>query len=116
MFLPIKFCSVNSPEDLAPGRYMASSTWYGRATDICMVLLVQYARDAGAQPAGVDLLVIEPDGTLRARDFAWLSDRSWRDSDGARANRLNALLPVELLRLQVVRSEHLGEIKVGDSE
>src|SRR4029453_11347981 len=99
MFIPVAFHSVNLPSSLAPGRYGVTCACYGRADETSIALLFQYAlKDQTPQAAAADLLMMECGGTLRARDFLWMPDRSWRDSDGIRANRLEALLPAELLK------------------
>jgi hypothetical protein len=116
MFIPVVFHSVNSPSDLEPGRYEVICHWYGIAGERAGAGVFYYRLAGAAQPAAVDLLVVEANGTLRARDFRWMPDRSWRDSDGIRANRLDALLPAELLRLQILREQALDSIEVGGGE
>ena len=116
MFIPVSFHSVNSPDDLAPGRYSAVGLFYASNSDPLRAVLVEYTLTPSEEPLACDLLVIEADGSVRARDFVWLNDRSWRDSDGLRANRLSALLPAELLPLQFVRSEVWDSIDVGGGQ
>ena len=115
MFLPVPFESVNSRNDLAPGRYDATCSYYLAPGRSLRLMLFEYAREESREPAACDLLVVEEDGCVRARDFVWLPDRSWRDSDGVRSNRLASLLPMELLKLQFLRREVLESVRVGDS-
>jgi hypothetical protein len=116
VFIPVAFHSVNSSADLKPGRYSVACSSYGRIESGFIAVLFHFSPAGGGQAVVVDLLLMEGDGTLRARDFLWLPDRSWRDSDGLRADRLDALLPVELLSLQLSRKAALGEIQVGEPQ
>lgn len=115
MFLPIDFASVNSERDLAPGTYSAQCTGYGGPENKERAFLFSYT-PAGAPSATVyDLVVVDGEGAVRARDFMWLADRSWRDSDGARANDLVALLPAELLVLPQTCERALPDLVVTGS-
>lgn len=114
MFVPLAFQSVNSPSDLQAGLYSASCTFYRDGRSALSALYFEYALHSTGEPQACDLVVIEPDGVVRARDFVWMPDRSWRDSDGLRANRLWALLPPEFLPLQFVRRQALDPVVVEE--
>ena len=116
MFIPVPFRSVNSPSDLHPGRYRTTCAHYARASSDLKVWLFKYTAPESDEPLAVDLLLMDGEGALRARDFIWMPDRSWRDSDGGRANRLEALLPAELLGLQERRCVALEDVEVGADE
>ena len=66
-------------------------------------------------PTVYDVLIVEPDGAIRARDYVWLPDRSWRDSAGAKSDDLTALFPAEMFDLRLVRTDILEAIDVGQA-
>ena len=115
MFLPISLHSVNSPSDLAPGQYSVECHYYGPDETGLRAMFVDYIPAVGEVATACDLLVVEANGAVRARDFVLLPDRSWRDSDGTKANRLVALLPQEIADLPYARREQHEPIQVGEA-
>lgn len=113
MFIPVPFNSVNSHADLEAGAYRASCSLYASAATRMQVLLFDYSRvdTPPRAPCAYEVMVINPDGLVRARDFVWLPDRTWRDSDGLKANNVLSLMPVELSRLTFVRSQRLDDVR-----
>lgn len=116
MFIPYSFASVNQAGQLRRGVYRADVAIYAGAPGEPCASLIAYTHDADHEPCAVDLVVMESDGSVRARDFLWLPDRSWRDSAGTTAGNLAELLPAEVQGLQHVGSDrwpdvHLEEVQ-----
>lgn len=94
---PPGFASLNRLSDLLAGRYIAIKSQYrlaegdGYRAEIWELLDISTSTVIAA-----DLMFYPPDGTCLFRDFALLPDGRWRDSYGARADRLGDLLPPEL--------------------
>lgn len=115
MFIPVAFSSINSQADLEPGAYRTSRSLYRDAPDGLRVLLFEYcsAHRTEDVPSAYDVMIVEPGGLVRVRDFVWLADRSWRDSDGLKSNNVMSLMPAELMRLPCVRTQRLDDAQVG---
>lgn len=93
MFMSISFDSLNTKADLPPGPYVARCKVYRGSRHPEGAFLFEY-RDLETRAfRAVDLLLIDRDGSLRARDFVRMPDLQWRDSAGLRAETLNLLLP-----------------------
>lgn len=111
MFIPVKFESVNSAADIPPGRYATHcSVFVSDTGDVMKAMVLKYQHVGSVTPTAVDLLLVERDGTVRARDFVWMPDLSWRDSAGARANSLVSILPTVLGHMQLVREQQADDI------
>ena len=115
MFVPVAFDSVNVESDLPAGVYGAACGVYRSADGKSQITLFEYSPQGVDSVVAADLLVLDSTGAIRACDFVWLADRSWRDSAGLKANHLAELLPQELLSYALVRSEALGELTVASS-
>ena len=115
MFIPIAFESVNHAFVPEPGRYSVSCSLFAdrRVDSRARAFLFEYTPSGASAPTICDLVVFESQGAVRARDFVFLSDRSWRDSDGAKAEDLAALFPQGLFDLRLVRRDDLKPIVVG---
>ena len=113
MFIPIPFVSVNSTTDLVAGSYVSRCSLYGGDSKATRVILFEYCDPLTQRLAACDVIVIERNGTLRARDYVWGQDRTWRDSDGLKCSDLRALMPAELLKLPLVRTEELPLVNTG---
>ena len=112
MFIPVVFSSVNSQDDLESGAYRTSCALYGAVATKPRVFLFEYIRAPAQAATAYDIMIVEPDGQIRARDFVWMPDRCWRDSDGLRATNVLALMPAELEHLALVRTEPLDDVRV----
>ena len=111
MFIPIKFDTINSTGDIPLGRYEAHcSVFASDSGEVRKAMVWKYQHADFLTPAAIDLLLIERDGAVRARDFVWMPDLSWRDSAGARSNSLLALLPTALTRMTLVREQQAEDI------
>ena len=115
MFIPVAFDSVNAESDLPAGVYSAACGVYRSPDGNSQITLFEYSPQGVDSVVAADLLVLDSAGAIRACDFVWLADRSWRDSSGLKANHLAELLPQELLSYALVRSEALGELTVASS-
>ena len=109
MLLPIEFSSVNSRADLAPGTYNATVSGYAEPNAKSRITVFEYTLAGANAVSAVDLVVIDAAGDVRACDFVWLPDRSWRDSAGVKGNHLAELLPPELMSYRLVRREQLSD-------
>ena len=115
MFVPVAFDSVNAESDLPAGVYSATCGVYRSGDGKSQITLFEYSPQSVDSVVAADLLVLDVTGAIRACDFVWLADRSWRDSAGLKANHLAELLPQELLSYALVRSEALGDLTVASS-
>ena len=115
MFVPVAFDSVNAESDLPAGVYSTACGVYRSPDGKSQITLFEYSLQGVDSVVAADLLVLDAAGAIRACDFVWLPDRSWRDSAGLKANHLAELLPQELLSYALVRSEALGELTVASS-
>ena len=115
MFVPVAFDSVNAESDLPAGVYSATCGVYRSTDSKSQITLFEYSPRGVDSVVAADLLVLDATGAIRACDFVWLADRSWRDSAGLKANHLAELLPQELLSYALVRSEALGDLTVASS-
>ena len=115
MFIPVAFDSVNAESDLPAGVYSTACGVYRSPDGKSQITLFEYSLQGVDSVVAADLLVLDSTGAIRACDFVWLADRSWRDSSGLKANHLAELLPQELLSYALVRSEALGELTVASS-
>ena len=113
MFIPVDFDSINPADMAAPGVYRVTCERYAGVETQPTLLFFSYTHDAGSVPCFHDLVLISQDGDVQVRDYAWMPDRTWRDSAGAKAADLAALLPVELLSLRFVKREALPNITKG---
>lgn len=114
MFIPIPFESVNSAFQPAAGTYAASCSKYAASAALPELFVFEYALAGSASPTVYDLLIVEPSGAVRVRDYVWMADRSWRDSAGAKSDDLTALFPAGLFDLRLVRRDRLPSITIGD--
>jgi hypothetical protein len=115
MFLPIPFDSVNRGFEPTPGRYAATCSLYADTSFRPKMFVFEYTPQHAPAPTICDLLVIEPDGAIRARDYVWMPDRSWRDSAGAKSVDLSALFPTGLFDLKLIRRHELAAITIGQA-
>ena len=109
MFVPVAFDSVNSDADMPPGVYDVVCRAYEAVDSQAQMVVFEYSPKGVDSVIAADLMVLDDAGNIRACDFVWLPDRSWRDSSGLKANHLAELLPPELLGCRLVRTESLGE-------
>lgn len=94
---PPGFASLNRLSDLLAGRYIAIKSQYGlEAGEGYRAEMLELLDIGTSTVIAADLKFYPPDGTCLFRDFALLPDGRWRDSYGARADRLGDLLPPEL--------------------
>ena len=114
MFIPIEFDSINCIEMAPPGVYTATCETYAAGQAQSTLLLFAYAREGGSAPCFHDIVLVDPHGAVQARDYAWMPDRTWRDSAGAKSVDLAALLPAELLLLRFVKRDQLPSITIGN--
>lgn len=116
MFLPIEIRSVNNPSQLPNGEYRASCLTWSAPDGRSRMLEYRYARVGAGFEEARDLLFIDAAGTLRLCDFVRMPDRAWRDSFGARADDLAALLPAEMSEYQLAGEQDLGSLFLEESE
>ena len=116
MFVPVVFDSVNTDADMPPGVYDVVCRAYEAVDSQAQMVVFEYSPKGTDSVVAADLMVLDETGNIRACDFVWLPDRSWRDSSGLKANHLTELLPPELLAYQLVRTESLGEQTVPCAE
>ena len=118
MFIPIEFDSINRIEMAPAGVYTATCETYAAAQahmhTQSTLLLFAYAHEGGSAPCFHDMVLVDPHGVVQVRDYAWMPDRTWRDSAGAKSVDLAALLPAELLQLRFVKREALPSITIGN--
>lgn len=94
---PPGFASLNRLSDLPAGRYIAIKSRYSLTEGGGYRAEMWELLDIGPSTViAADLMFYPSDGTCLFRDFALLPDGRWRDSYGARAERLGDLLPPEL--------------------
>jgi hypothetical protein len=115
MFIPVKFDSVNRDFVPEPGRYAATCALYADTDTRPTMVVFEYTPQSAKAPTMCDLLIFEASGEIRARDFVWLADRSWRDSAGAKSVDLSALFPAGLFDLKLVRRAELPAITIGEA-
>ena len=108
MFIATKLSSVNAPADVPPGVYGCECHVYAGPASPEAAFFFEYRPELGSEAVAVDLLIVDSAGAMRGVDFVWLSDRSWRDSSGVRANHLAELLPDELSSYHLVRTQTLA--------
>ena len=116
MLVPVAFESVNSDADMPPGVYDVVCCAYEAVDSQAQMVVFEYSPKGVDSVIAADLMVLDDAGNIRACDFVWMPDRSWRDSSGLKANHLTDLLPPELLAYQLVRTESLGEQTVPCAE
>ena len=116
MLVPVAFASVNSDADMPPGVYDVVCRAYEAVGSQAQMMMFEYSPKGVDSVVAADLMVLDETGNIRACDFVWLPDRSWRDSSGLKANHLAELLPPELLVCRLVRTESLGEQTVPFAE
>jgi hypothetical protein len=114
MFVPYRFSSINEPGQLRRGTYRAQAEFFAGASTEPKLTLVSYTHWDDDEACAVDLIGIEPDGSVRIRDFLWMPDRGWRDSMGTRANHLSELLPPELQHLILVGQQRWPDIHLNE--
>ena len=94
MFLYSGFTSVNSLRDIRPGEYCGFCSAYVDRKSLAKALLSEYRLPTESSPCIAELQMIDPDGkTIRFLDFIQMSDGSWRDSYGLRADSFENLVP-----------------------
>lgn len=108
MFLPIEIQSVNQPGQLQAADYVAMRRTYASRDSATTMFQFEYRQRDAEQVAACDVLFVDADGVVRACDFLRMPDRSWRDSFGARADSLLALLPREVADFVLVDERPLG--------
>ncbi|MBU9366417.1 MULTISPECIES: hypothetical protein [Burkholderiaceae] len=116
MFLPVQFQSVNHAGLLQAGEYHASCRTYTSRDRASTMLYFEYRRPEDELVSACDVVLIDRKGAVRACDFLRMADRSWRDSFGARADSLLALLPGEVAHFELVDEARLGALHVREAE
>ena len=79
MFIPVAFDSVNAESDLPAGVYGAACGVYLSPDGKSQITLFEYSPQGVDSVVAADLLVLDATGAIRACDFVWLADRSWRE-------------------------------------
>ena len=115
MFIPVPFDSVNQAFVPSPGTYAASCSMYAGDATLPELFVFEYIPQGATAPTVYDLLIVEPTGAVRARDYVFMPDRSWRDSAGAKSDDLSALFPAGLFDLRRVRRDPLPPNTIGAS-
>lgn len=113
MFLPVNFDSMNKVADLSPGLYACTCRAYQSHTDALKALVFKYSINPNKSALACDLMIIDALENVYFRDFMLMPDRTWRDSYGARGESLEALLPSEIFKYQLVEQYELEAQKVG---
>jgi len=113
MFIQLPFDSVNSTADLPAGQYSVKASTYAEVGTSTRVLMLAYEFAYSAEVLAYDMLIYLPGGAVLARDFVWMKDRSWRDSDGRKSQDLPPLLPTELKDLVCISAEDGDDVWVG---
>lgn len=108
MLLPIEFCSVNDRADLRPGRYGVTCLTFVGMDRRESAFQFEYRREGDPTVIAIDMVFVGIDGTIRAADFLRMPDRAWRDNFGARSDSIEALLPAEILGLNLARVDDVG--------
>lgn len=116
MFLPIEVQSVNNAGQLKAGEYAVHCAVYTSPDQKSTVLHYEYKRAGVADAEACDVLFIDGTGPVRMCDFIRMPDRSWRDSFGARADSLLALLPPEIAQYRLMDERALPSQIVGDAK
>lgn len=110
MFLPLEFQSVNTPDQLKAGEYRAIRRGYVLPHTAKRMLEFTYTATGDSQACACEFIFVDEHGAVRCCDFLRLPDRAWRDSFGAKADYLTALLPGEVAAYELVDEEDLGSL------
>jgi hypothetical protein len=116
MFLPFQFQSVNHPGHLRAGNYHASCRTYASRDRTTTMVVFEYRLPEADAVSACDMIFISSRGDVRACDFLRMSDRSWRDSFGARAASLLDLLPQDVAQFELLDEARLGDMHVREAE
>jgi len=107
MFLDVTFHSLNSRADLPAGSYRSVCRLYRGPAGLERALLFEYRLQPEDTLRACDLLLIDEDGSMRARDFVLTKDFDWRDSAGMKAGNLISLIPQEISNFRFEREQEL---------
>lgn len=114
MLLPISFESQNKVTDLRPGFYACTCSTYRSNKDALQAFVFNYALAGSDAVLVCDLLIVDAVDNFYFRDFMLMPDRTWRDSYGARAESLNALLPPEIFDYRLIEQFSLETQNIGE--
>ena len=98
MLLPVVIRSVNQPSSLPAGEYSVKCSVFTDVTENASLLSFEYSSHDSGRICAIDGLFVDAGGTVRMADFMRLEDGLWRDSFGATADSLEALMPKEVAR------------------
>ncbi|WP_049096345.1 hypothetical protein [Burkholderia cepacia] len=115
MLLPIEFASVNERTQLRPGRYGVTCLTFVSSGQREFAFQFEYRLEGDPAVVAIDMVFIGIDGTVRAADFLRMPDLGWRDNFGARSDALDALLPQEILSMQLARVDDAGVQNIGEA-
>ncbi|HDR9762086.1 TPA: hypothetical protein QDC44_006319 [Burkholderia cepacia ATCC 25416] len=108
MLLPIEFSSVNDRSNLRAGRYGVTCLTFVGLDQREFAFQFEYRREGDPTVIAIDMVFFGVDGTIRAADFLRMPDLGWRDNFGARSESIEALLPAEILGLNLSRVDDVG--------
>jgi hypothetical protein len=112
VFLPNEIESVNTLDQLPRGRYCVTREGYVSRRGGQYALMYTYLLEGDEFPLACDLLFIEAGGAARQVSFVRMPDGAWRDSFGAKADDLRALLPQEVCGYQLVSKDDLDYLNL----
>ena len=114
MFLPIIYESLNKVTALRPGLYGCNCCAYKSPKDALKAFIFEFSLIGKNDVIACDMLILDAAGDLFFRDFMLMPDRTWRDSYGARADSISALLPSEIFGYELIECFALEAQKVGE--
>ncbi|MGR9587111.1 hypothetical protein [Pandoraea sputorum] len=113
MFLPIMIRSGNKPEDLPAGEYSVKCSVFTDVTERASFFCFEYVSRDKDRICAIDGLFVDAAGSVRMTDFVHLRDGRWRDSFGATADSVEALIPQEVVKYRFIREFRLPDVSHG---